>query len=711
MRRLLTFRNGLAFHTSQVPYYIRNLPIYIRTMYTTKLQFSILFVKHISMLVLLIGLSLGLYTRWQHTEDITILMLAIVGLFVMTISLALTYYFSMETLGSVIMHLWLGSLVGMIAFTENKMFQHETLEEVMNILLITSLGLRCFWAVGERCVQAVSYSRTLATKMELTEMMGMIIASILTDKDFLSLALLTSALIVTLIGIRLKSMLSVLLLINLAVISTFFFFPVLKITVNIYALSLFVGRMCFEPLIDLYFSNLTTLERWQAFLDLSSFYRKVTLIVIMLVELTFVSLMAWYMPNHKEWFIVVPIFGATALLWLSFHLVFLITCWQLMNKITDCNTTYGAVSDESKNLGQIMASKGVRHFALISQRLVMFTVLSSVIVAAVGFETRKGLTISLFLTILPLECMVLSLLLELGSVLGGTCVGYALVAPSTYHRKDAKATVLPTNALQELGSRSTQILNQIQHFFAYHMVDVYGCDYSSSGIASEALQSKLKAFFDRRMSDGPRYDTYIVYYSGHVQENGDWALAGDGTLKYEDLLEWWREKNADSDSRLILVLDTEHSYKWAKPVHKTRDAFIALQATKIGKYTDPEEGATIKLGDFTKEWVEYNNVSLSGYSDINWKDSSRVIKAVYSTSRCWTDFTFHLPTEDEIAQHWQSNFPKFTRPLIKATHFCPSVSNLCFCCDCVVRCMRRKKMAWFPPSELDTGHGFKLVRS
>ena len=75
--------------------------------------------------------------------------------------------------------------------------------------------------------------------------------------------------------------------------------------------------------------------------------------------------------------------------------------------------------------------------------------------------------------------------------------------------------------------RSTQILNTVQSFFAYHLVENYGCDYSSSGLTSESVESKLKAFFQRQTSDGPRYDTYIVYYSGHVYDNGDWALAGE----------------------------------------------------------------------------------------------------------------------------------------------------------------------------------------
>ena len=55
---------------------------------------------------------------------------------------------------------------------------------------------------------------------------------------------------------------------------------------------------------------------------------------------------------------------------------------------------------------------------------------------------------------------------------------------------------------------------------------MFGCDYSSSGITTESISSKLRAFFAQSTVDGPRYDTYLLYYSGPVYENGDWALAG-----------------------------------------------------------------------------------------------------------------------------------------------------------------------------------------
>ena len=91
---------------------------------------------------------------------------------------------------------------------------------------------------------------------------------------------------------------------------------------------------------------------------------------------------------------------------------------------------------------------------------------------------------------------------------------------------ESSIEVLPTELVQELGTRATRTLNKVQQFFAHNLIETYGCDYSSSGLTLEAVESKVKAFLMRCTSDGPRYDTYLLYYSGPVHSNGDWALLG-----------------------------------------------------------------------------------------------------------------------------------------------------------------------------------------
>ena len=80
--------------------------------------------------------------------------------------------------------------------------------------------------------------------------------------------------------------------------------------------------------------------------------------------------------------------------------------------------------------------------------------------------------------------------------------------------------------MQEMGAKVTHLLNVIQHFFARQLVSTFGCDYSSSGISLNSVEAKLSGFFQQKTSDGPRFDSYLLYYSGEVMDNGDWALAG-----------------------------------------------------------------------------------------------------------------------------------------------------------------------------------------
>lgn len=49
-------------------------------------------------------------------------------------------------------------------------------------------------------------------------------------------------------------------------------------------------------------------------------------------------------------------------------------------------------------------------------------------------QKSNGIFMSVFLIVLPLESMAHGLFHELGSCLGGTCVGYAVVIPTNFCR-------------------------------------------------------------------------------------------------------------------------------------------------------------------------------------------------------------------------------------------------------------------------------------
>ena len=177
-------------------------------------------------------------------------------------------------------------------------------------------------------------------------------------------------------------------------------------------------------------------------------------------------------------------------------------------------------------------------------------------------------------------------------------------------------------------------------------------------------------------------------------------------MRLDTIIEWWSQKNSESGSRLILVLDTLYSWRWAQELSKVSGEYVAIQTSKFSKLPDPEFGEKLNIGSFTDDWVQYN---IDGEVDPPWSHKDRIVRAVYKVSRCWTSFTFHLPTKEDIEEHWESNFPRFTRPLIKGVNFF-GTGSLC-CCDGIRQFIRSIRMQWLPPKVTSTGHGFKLVRS
>lgn len=93
---------------------------------------------------------------------------------------------------------------------------------------------------------------------------------------------------------------------------------------------------------------------------------------------------------------------------------------------------------------------------------------------------------------------------------------------------DGQPTLLPPEQVQQLNLRSTAMLNNVQRLFSHHMIQTFGCDYSTSGVTLETLQTKLRNFLELCTEDGPRHDTYLIFYSGHTHKGtGSWALAGE----------------------------------------------------------------------------------------------------------------------------------------------------------------------------------------
>ncbi|XP_056133301.1 transmembrane protein 168-A [Lampris incognitus] len=665
---------------------------------------------YLSSVNLLVAVCVGMYVRWEVTDEPMILVIFILGLFVLGIASILHYYFAMEKASLSLLHLWFGFLLGLLCFLNSATLDLNVKEQVTNYLLLASVAMKTVWALTERICSSMRYKPALLTSSEILELLGFGIAStsMLLHKSVAIIGLVV-ALGALIVDLRVKSLLALPNLVCFALVTALVFFKALGITANPYALGCYLGRLLCNPLLDVYFSGLGPSERWLPVLSSGRVWRRLSLLPLSLAELAFFVLAALKLSHLEQWYLVIPGFCVFGLFWSICHMVLLITLWGFHTKLNECQEAWRAQRSSSRSLERVMASRGIRHFCLISERLVFFSLLSTAILGAVSWQPSNGLFLGALLLVLPLESLTHGLFHELGSCLGGTCVGYALVIPTSYCSADGQPSLLSPEQVQGYNLRSTGMLNGMQRLFSHHMVQTFGCDYSTSGVTLEAAQTKLRSFLDQRTADGPRHDTYLVFYSGHTHPGtGAWVLAGGESLHLAQLLEWWREKNAGHCSRLILILDTENAQPWVKEVRRVEGIYVAVQAAELcPSGGDAEAGDAPCLGDFTAEWVEFN---CNPDSDTQWSERGRAVTAIYGVSKRWSDYTLHLPTGSDVAKHWKTHFPKATYPMVHLANWCCGL-NLFWLCSACLRCFRRFKLKWFPPTILDTGQGIKLVHS
>lgn len=669
---------------------------------------SVRWLGYLSGLNLLVALCLGLYVRWERTAETILLVIFILALIVFGMASIMYYYFSMERVSLGLLHPWFGFLLGLLCFLNSPDVESDVKEQATNYLLLASMTLRTLWALLDRLFGCTRYRPAFLTSAERLELAGFAASSmaLLMEKS-VSVMVLVVALATVMVALRMKALLALPNLVCFAVITAVVLFESLDITTNPFALACFFSQLICDPLLDVYFSGLSVTERWQPFLVWRGLWRRLSLLPLLVVEITFTILAARKLTDLDQWYLLIPGFVVCVLFWAICHMVFFITVWGFHTKLSDCQRVCLSQGSGINGLDKIMASKGMRHFCLISERLVLFTLVSTVAVVALCWQPSSSIFVSVFLLVLPLESLFHGLFHELGNSLGGTCVGYAVVIPTNYCSPDGQPMLLPPDQVLELNRRSTGMLSSVQRFFAHHLIETFGCDYSTSGMTMEALQAKIKSFLELRTADGPRHDTYVIFYSGHSHRSGEWALAGGDTLRLDQILEWWREKNGSFRSRLILVLDCDNSLPWVKEVRKVEDLYVAVQGATLARATDVEMQDPPQLGDFTSQWVEYN---CNSNSNIQWCERGRAVSAAYGISRHWSDYTLHLPTGSDVTNHWSMYFPQITYPVVQLALWCGGL-NLLWLCSICLQCLKRVKLNWFPPVILDTGLGFKLVRS
>lgn len=351
------------------------------------LWMSIRYLGYLSTLNLLVAICLGLYVRWERTAQPVLLVIFILGLFVLGMACIFYYYFSMERVGFCLFHLWLGFLLGLLCFLNSPLLEVDLKEQVTCYMLVASVMIRTLWALVERVCGCTRHRPALLKSSEALELTGFAVASTTqVARDSLSLAVLALAVAALLADLRMKSFLALPNLICFSVVTAVFFFRSLGVSTNPYALSCLLSRLVCEPLLDIYFSGLSVTERWSSFLTRGGFWRRLTLLPLLAVETAFFVLSAFTLGSLDQWYVVIPSFSVSGIFWIICHLVFLATLWGFHSKLSDCQRACVVQRAEPGALDRVMASRGMRHFCLISKRLVVFSLVSTVILGALSWQ-------------------------------------------------------------------------------------------------------------------------------------------------------------------------------------------------------------------------------------------------------------------------------------------------------------------------------------
>lgn len=344
---------------------------------------------YLSTLNLMVAVCLGMYVRYEVSDEPMILVIVILGLFVLGIGSILYYYFSMESASMNLFHLWFGFLQGLLCFLNSQALEMDVKEQVTNYLLLASVSARALWAVTERVGGSARYRPALLTSEELLELLGFAVASTtLPLQKSAALLALTLALAATVVDLRMKSLLALPNLACFAVVTSLCFFQALAIRTNPFALGCFLGRLLCDPLLDVYFSGLAPTERWRPFLSLGRLWRRLSLLPLALLEVAFFGLCAVKLGHLDLWYLVIPGFLVFGLFWVLCHAVFLASLWGFHSKLSECQKAHRAQASDLRPLDRVMGARGMRHFCLVSERLVFFSLLSTAILGAVSWQVR-----------------------------------------------------------------------------------------------------------------------------------------------------------------------------------------------------------------------------------------------------------------------------------------------------------------------------------
>ena len=621
-----------------------------------------------------------------------------------------TYLGECKHFGKVLSHLWMGVLFSVLSFTEIAFDRPiDSLQDLdsTDILVITSTGFHVLKTLTVRICGTASYESNFLSTEECMYIVGFLSGTTGT-MHFASMLTITVAVTAHLMAFHMKSSVTLLSACCLFFLGSVYFFPAIDVHYNPYILSSFI--------VHLFFSRLSLLGTWKKFIFYGCLAHRLQILAILVLEVLFYvsSMQLFYEPElpvyRKLIFILMSIY------WVPIHIMFILTCWRFVGKLEECSNVADLTGNFSDNaMSHIMASKGVRHFCLVLINVTFCTIISTVIAIASSWQGKNPCFIGMMFIVLPVELLVHDFINNLGKSVGGTAIGYSIVVPDCKYSPTGEVIGLAESVFQVVYTKAIELNFIVSRFFSRRMIHIYGADVLPSGISADEIEKKIISFFHQRVLPSNarlHYDTNILYYSGPVKDNGDWLLRENKTLSLNSILTWWRNTNAETGARLILLLDTSHSHKWVNDIWQVENDFIAIQTGKLTATFDEEEGNVFALGTITKLWDNFNTSQDASTPEHKWDEDSAKVELLYGVSKKWCFFKFHEPTKGDIALHLEQNFPEFARPVIALFTHSP--------CNCQVLCMlkswfmgvcRQMKLRWFPPAVYDTGHGFQFIMS
>ncbi|XP_071810397.1 transmembrane protein 168-like [Asterias amurensis] len=599
--------------------------------------------------------------------------------------------------------LWCSCVLGLMSFIDISGI-HNYVITVITWMLVASIGIKAVLSFIQRCHGLIKYSSSPVSEVEMFELFVFSMTGLIAlpeDQAFLSkyaLCLIFVSFAVIIVAVRLAGCINnpftLFILIAVPVCQTVFFNT---IDVPFYnaALGCFAGRLFMDPLFDLFSSNVTAIDRLNCVFSVRERLQKMFIIIVIVFEGVFLFQAGVSDIYHKAWYWII-LFVVLLLFWICNHSYFICLCRQFSKNMSKCTKAHQALQGNA-SMDKMMATKGMRLQAQFAHCLAFYTFASTVLLGVVTLlipcdvhqwhkEDKAALAAS-FLIVVLVEAMFFVATDTLRKSLPGACTACVIMPPSNTHRQ----------------SESKDLQRFIMEFFGQNAIP---CSIESfvDGLSVQTLECKLQYFFAQTIPDTSqrRYDSYVVFYCGDVDSDGKWELTG-GKFKFENMQRLWNNCNTEGfQSRLILIQDAKHSEDWLEKIANDGNNRIAMQTCKLSQSVDPETGVVARVGDFTRDWIEFNS---STYNSINWKEREKKVKAVYKVSPPWSDNEFRVPSEEDI-RDFATKFPKILTCLIifhlNATRF---KGKSCF------SFLERLKMSWFPLPSVDTGHGFKLVKS